>query len=203
MSLWVAKVRLAVHLKRRQSGVWLIKVWSSLEVVSWHDQSRLLRTTETELLVLIGLKKVSEPSLKNLDFTSPQKARQRKLYLGAPRARRLIAHEVLQKPRGTSKQLNTSHTLANIHVHESTIRRTLNSRGVHGRVTRRKPLLSKQNIAACVQFAKDCMMFFVSELPSMPRFALIDLPTQLLNNPNTYGTMGCLGPGSWMMYQCL
>lgn len=30
--------------------------------------------------------------------------------------------------------------------HESTIRRTLNSNDVHGRATRRKPLLSKKNI---------------------------------------------------------
>uniref|UniRef100_A0A673FPF7 Transposase Tc1-like domain-containing protein n=1 Tax=Sinocyclocheilus rhinocerous TaxID=307959 RepID=A0A673FPF7_9TELE len=45
----------------------------------------------------------------------------------------------------TSKQLKAFLTLAN--VHESTIRRTLNSHGVHG--------ASKKNIAASLQFAKD------------------------------------------------
>ena len=38
---------------------------------------------------------------------------------------------------------------------ESTIRQTLNKHGVHGRIARRKPLLSKKNIAARLKFAKD------------------------------------------------
>ena len=45
--------------------------------------------------------------------------------------------------------------MANINVHESIVRRTLNNNGVHGRVAKRKPLLSKNNIAARLQFAKD------------------------------------------------
>uniref|UniRef100_A0A8C5MUH2 Transposase Tc1-like domain-containing protein n=1 Tax=Leptobrachium leishanense TaxID=445787 RepID=A0A8C5MUH2_9ANUR len=37
----------------------------------------------------------------------------------------------------------------------STIRKTLNKNGVHGRTPRRKPLLSKKNIAARLKFAKE------------------------------------------------
>jgi len=45
--------------------------------------------------------------------------------------------------------------LANVSVHESTIRKTLNKNGVPGRIARRKPPLSKKNIAAHLKFAKD------------------------------------------------
>ena len=42
---------------------------------------------------------------------------------------------------------------ANVSVNESTVRLTLNKSGVHGRIARRKPLLSKKNIAARLKFA--------------------------------------------------
>ena len=84
--------------------------------------------------------------------TLPRSGRPTKI---TPRARRVIVGEVTKDPRVTSKQLKASLTLANVNVHESTIRRTLNNNGVHGRVARRKPLLSKKNIAAHLQFAKD------------------------------------------------
>ena len=42
-----------------------------------------------------------------------------------------------------------------VSAHESTIRKTLNHDGVHGKIARRKPLLSKKNIAANLKFAKD------------------------------------------------
>ena len=45
--------------------------------------------------------------------------------------------------------------MANVSVHESTIRKTLNKNGVYGRTAQRKPLLSKKNIAAHLKFAKD------------------------------------------------
>lgn len=61
---------------------------------------------------------------------------------------------VTKEPRVSSKQIKAFLTLANVNVHESTISRTLNNNGVHGRVTRRKPLHSKKNIAH-VQIAKD------------------------------------------------
>ena len=35
------------------------------------------------------------------------------------------------------------------------IRKSLNKNSVHGRTPRKKPLLSKQNIAACLKFAKE------------------------------------------------
>ena len=47
--------------------------------------------------------------------------------------------------------------MANVSVNESTIRQTLNKHGVHGRIARRKPLLSKKNIAARLMFAKGNM----------------------------------------------
>uniref|UniRef100_A0A671SG18 Transposase Tc1-like domain-containing protein n=1 Tax=Sinocyclocheilus anshuiensis TaxID=1608454 RepID=A0A671SG18_9TELE len=56
---------------------------------------------------------------------------------------------VAKNPRVTSKQ----HFL--VLANESTIRRTLNTHGVHGRVSRRKPLLYKKTIAARLQLAKD------------------------------------------------
>ena len=45
--------------------------------------------------------------------------------------------------------------MANVSVHDSTIRKRLNKNGVHGRIARRKPLLSKKNIAAHLKFAKE------------------------------------------------
>ncbi|KAI4873377.1 hypothetical protein NFI96_022076 [Prochilodus magdalenae] len=62
-------------------------------------------------------------------------------------------HKVTKEPRGTSKQLKAP--VAN--AYESTIRRTLNINGVHGRASRRNPLLSKLNIAAHLQTDKDHM----------------------------------------------
>ncbi len=59
-----------------------------------------------------------------------------------------VIDEVAKVPRVTSKQLKAFLTLANINVHEPTIKRTLSNRGVHGRVTWRKPLFSK-NKTAC------------------------------------------------------
>ncbi len=62
-----------------------------------------------------------------------------------PKARRLIVCKVAMEPRVTSKQLKAFLTLANVNVHEFIIRRTLNNQGVHDRVSRIKPLLSKNN----------------------------------------------------------
>ncbi len=63
------------------------------------------------------------------------------------KAERVIVCEVAKVPRVTSKQLKVFLTLANVNVHEPTIRRTLSNHGVHGRVARRKPLFSKKKIA--------------------------------------------------------
>ncbi len=42
---------------------------------SCHEKRRLLRTLEKELMLLIRLEKVTNPSLKNLDSTNPQSDR--------------------------------------------------------------------------------------------------------------------------------
>lgn len=69
-----------------------------------------------------------------------------------PRAQYVIVHEVT---RVTSMKLKPSLVVANISVHESIMRRTLSNNGVHGGVVRRKPLLSRKNIAVCdLQFAQ-------------------------------------------------
>jgi len=71
-----------------------------------------------------------------------------------PRARRTIIQEVTKNPRVASKDLQASLALT-VSVHEFTIRKTLNKNGVHGRIARRKPLRSKNNIAAHLKFVKD------------------------------------------------
>ncbi|KAK3528556.1 hypothetical protein QTP70_002805 [Hemibagrus guttatus] len=63
--------------------------------------------------------------------------------------------ELKKNPRVTAKELKDSVKLANNSVHESTIRKTLNRNGIHGRTPQRKPLLYKKNIAACLKFAED------------------------------------------------
>uniref|UniRef100_A0A8C1HCY9 Transposase Tc1-like domain-containing protein n=1 Tax=Cyprinus carpio carpio TaxID=630221 RepID=A0A8C1HCY9_CYPCA len=42
----------------------------------------------------------------------------------------------------------------NVSVHDSTIRKRLGKNGLHGRIPRRKPLLSKKNINALLSFAR-------------------------------------------------
>ena len=71
-----------------------------------------------------------------------------------PRAKRTIIHEVKKNHRAMSKDLKVSLALA-VSVHESIIRNTLNKNGVHERITRRKALLSKKNIAIHLKFDKD------------------------------------------------
>ena len=57
-------------------------------------------------------------------------------------------------PQIISKDLQASLALA-FSVHASTIRKTLNKKGVHGRTARRKPLLSKKNTSARLKLAND------------------------------------------------
>ncbi len=129
---------------------------------SCHEQRRLLRTSEKELMLLIRLEKVIKPSLKSLDFTNPQSDNciqmeeiQDHCYLPEKwstnkdhsKAECVIVCEVAKVRIVTSKQLKAFLTLANVNVHEPTIRGTLSNHGVHGRVARRKPLFSKKKIA--------------------------------------------------------
>ncbi len=53
------------------------------------------------------------------------------------KAERVIVCEVAEVPRVTSKQLKAFLTLANVNVHEPTIKRAQSNHGVHGRVSRR------------------------------------------------------------------
>ncbi|RXM34592.1 Pleiotrophin [Acipenser ruthenus] len=72
----------------------------------------------------------------------------------SPRARRKIVQEVTKNPRTTSRDLQASLASAKVSVHDSTIRKTLGKNGIHGRVARRKPLLTKKNMNARLKFAK-------------------------------------------------
>ncbi len=155
---WLSNVSTWPVLFKEQGS---IKVWSCLWkwIVSWTKE--ITRTSEKELILLIRLEKVTKPSLKSLDSTNPQSDRlcmeeiQDHSYLPEKwstnkdhsKAERVIVCEVANVPRVTSKQLKAFLTLANVNVHEPTIRRTLRNHGVHGRVARRKPLFSKKKIA--------------------------------------------------------
>jgi hypothetical protein len=66
-----------------------------------------------------------------------------------------MLNEVKKNPRVSAKDLQKSLEDTNISVDESTIPKTLNKDGVHGRTSWKKPLLSKKNIAARLQFAKE------------------------------------------------
>uniref|UniRef100_A0A8C4SHN1 Transposase Tc1-like domain-containing protein n=1 Tax=Erpetoichthys calabaricus TaxID=27687 RepID=A0A8C4SHN1_ERPCA len=72
-------------------------------------------------------------------------------------------------PRATtSKELQASLASIKVSVHDSTIRKRLGKNGLHGRCPRRKPLLSKKNIRARLNFAKkhlnDCQDFWENTL---------------------------------------
>ena len=65
------------------------------------------------------------------------------------------AHQqIIQEPRLTSKELQASLASVKVSVHDSTIRKRLGRNGIHGRVARRKPLLTKKNTKARLTFAK-------------------------------------------------
>ncbi|KAK3508530.1 hypothetical protein QTP70_031914 [Hemibagrus guttatus] len=61
-----------------------------------------------------------------------------------PRAQRQLIQEVTKDPTTTSKELQASLASVKVSVHDSTIRKRLGKNGLHGRVPRRKPLLSKK-----------------------------------------------------------
>ncbi len=71
-----------------------------------------------------------------------------------PRAQRRLIQEVTKDPTTTSKELQASLSSVRVSVHDSTIRKRLGKNGLHGRVTRPKPLLSKKNIKAHLSFAR-------------------------------------------------
>lgn len=66
----------------------------------------------------------------------------------------------VDKENGIQHTINILHLRCvihgfNVNVRESTIGRTRNNDGVHGRVARRKPLLPVNNIDALLKFTKD------------------------------------------------
>ncbi len=65
-----------------------------------------------------------------------------------PRVQRRLIQEVIKEPRTTSKKLQASLASIKVSVHDSTIRKRLGKNGVHGRVSRQKPLLTKKNTKA-------------------------------------------------------
>ncbi|KAK3567614.1 hypothetical protein QTP86_020281 [Hemibagrus guttatus] len=71
-----------------------------------------------------------------------------------PRAQRQLIQEVRKDPTTTSKELQASLASVKVSVHDSTIRKRLGKNGLHGRVPRQRPLLSKKNIKARLSFAR-------------------------------------------------
>ncbi|KAK3545559.1 hypothetical protein QTP70_008111 [Hemibagrus guttatus] len=71
-----------------------------------------------------------------------------------PRVQRQLIQEVTKDPTTTSKELQASLASVKVSVHDSTIRKRLGKNGLHGRVPRRKLLLSKKNIKARLSFAR-------------------------------------------------
>lgn len=71
-----------------------------------------------------------------------------------PRVQRRLIQEVTKDPRTKSKELQASLASIKVNVHDSTIRKTRGKNGLHGRVPRRKPLLSQKNIKAGLMFAR-------------------------------------------------
>ncbi len=71
-----------------------------------------------------------------------------------PRAQRRLIQEVIKEPITTSKELQASLASIKVSVHDSTIRKRLGKNGIHGRVPRQKPLLTKKNTKARLTFAK-------------------------------------------------
>lgn len=83
--------------------------------------------------------------------TLPRSGRPTKL---SQRAIRKIIQHVQKNPKTTSKDLQASLAAADVYVHDSTIRRRLNSRDVHQRLSNRKPSLSKKNTD--IKLGKTC-----------------------------------------------
>ncbi len=71
-----------------------------------------------------------------------------------PRAQWWLIQEVIKEPRTTSKEPQASLASVKVSVHDSTIRKTLGKNGIHEKVPRQKPLLTKQNTKSSLTFAR-------------------------------------------------
>ncbi len=76
----------------------------------------------------------------------------------------MTTHPVIKEPRTTSKELQASLPSIKVSVHDSTIRKRLGKNGIHGRVPRQKPLLTKKNTKARLTFAKKTFDFWANIL---------------------------------------
>ncbi len=65
-----------------------------------------------------------------------------------PRAQWRLIQEVIKEPWTTSKELQASLASIKFSVHDSKIRKRLGKNGIHGRVPRKMPLLTKKNTKA-------------------------------------------------------
>ncbi|KAK3547241.1 hypothetical protein QTP86_017822, partial [Hemibagrus guttatus] len=83
--------------------------------------------------------------------TVPRSGRPTKI---TPRAQQQLIQEVTKDPTTTSKELQASLASVKVSIHDPTIRKRLGKNGLHGRVPRQKPLLSKKNIKARLSFAR-------------------------------------------------
>ena len=70
------------------------------------------------------------------------------------RARRALFREMTKNPVFTLTELQSSSVEMGELSRRTTISLALHQSGLYGRVTRRKPLLSKRHITACLEFAK-------------------------------------------------
>ena len=114
-----------------------------------------LGTSENELKKLIRLDEVPKLVLMSLHFIDPQLGRQpqnstpllepaRSGHKVTPRLRLRTLGMSTENPRVASEDLWAWRTLANLSVHESTIRQTLNKNSVYGAISRTKLLLSRK-----------------------------------------------------------
>ncbi len=71
-----------------------------------------------------------------------------------PREQRWLIQDVIKEPRTTSKELQASLASIKVSVHDTTIRKRLGKNGMHGRVPRQTPLLTKNNTKAHLIFAE-------------------------------------------------
>ncbi len=76
-----------------------------------------------------------------------------------PRAQWRLIQKVIKEPRNTSKELQASLASIKVIVHDSTIRKRLGKNDIHGRVPRRKPLLTKKNTKARLTHQEKKILF--------------------------------------------
>jgi hypothetical protein len=70
------------------------------------------------------------------------------------RGRRALVREVIKNPMVTQKELQSSSVEMGEPFRRTTISAALHQSDLYGRVVRRKPLLSKRHMTACLEFAK-------------------------------------------------